>query len=452
MKIKNYLLAGIVAIGLISCSDDKDVTGGENPNTSLTYVNVSINLPSKSQLRADPEDYNQDGTYTGNDSIKTLDIYLVDNEGVTEAKRFQGNELTYQNTEVRPTEPFKTTAGTKTVYIIINSPAAIRAAAPADDELLPIANLAQVQNGKDIIVMTGKSSQTVIADGVTEAEAAAGANKVAADVTRIASRVIVTTTAPTNVTNSDNVVIGTVSDVEYSVAQGTNRVYFTAQTDYKSYGYDYIPTTTANYDAQAPTYYDYSDLANPVAVPVNPATAGDYKSLPGKFLFENTHVSGADASTSKYKKGNTAYVLVGTTFTPAIIQNNATLSDGTFYFGTTDGLFYATPEEADAGVTGQKVLTYTNGKMYYYAWLNPDNIASPINSPVIRNNIYHINITGFKTLGSNWNPLEPGIDNPNPGIDPPVDPTDPLTPTETYMSVDITVLDWTVHSYDVDFD
>ena len=28
--------------------------------------------------------------------------------------------------------------------------------------------------------------------------------------------------------------------------------------------------------------------------------------------------------------------------------------------------------------------------------LNPDNIAKPLNSPVVRNNIYHINISAFK--------------------------------------------------------
>jgi len=100
--------------------------------------------------------------------------------------------------------------------------------------------------------------------------------------------------------------------------------------------------------------------------------------------------------------------------------------------------------------------------------VNPDNVPDWYNSPVLRNNIYHIHITGFKTIGTNWNPLFPeDPDNPGspeeggnpdpkpnvPGVDEPenpVDPEDPLTTPETWMSVDVTVLPWLIHSYDVD--
>ena len=107
----------------------------------------------------------------------------------------------------------------------------------------------------------------------------------------------------------------------------------------------------------------------------------------------------------------------------------------------------------------------------YYAWVNPDAIPNWYNSPVLRNNIYHIHITGFKTIGTNWNPLYPeDPEHPNgPGNTPlnpdpkptpgpgeptepvnPIDPTDPLTTPETWMSVDVTILPWQVHSYGVD--
>ncbi|MBF0650554.1 fimbria major subunit, partial [Dysgonomonas sp. GY75] len=77
----------------------------------------------------------------------------------------------------------------------------------------------------------------------------------------------------------------------------------------------------------------------------------------------------------------------------------------------------------------------------------------------IRNNIYHVNINSFKRIGVNWNPLIPsGPDvpyNPDPkpsGPEPenPVDPNGPLSSDDTYMSVDIKVLMWTVHTYDID--
>lgn len=109
----------------------------------------------------------------------------------------------------------------------------------------------------------------------------------------------------------------------------------------------------------------------------------------------------------------------------------------------------------------QRVALYENGKVLYYAWLNPDDISAPLNSPVVRNNIYHVNITGFSRIGYNWNPLypeDPDTTNPqNPDPKPsnpdepdaPVDPTDPLTPEQTYMTVEVNVLNWLVHSYDV---
>ncbi len=134
--------------------------------------------------------------------------------------------------------------------------------------------------------------------------------------------------------------------------------------------------------------------------------------------------------------------------------------------------------QSKGGVTEQTVARYVKGKVLYYAWVNPDNIPTWYNSPVVRNNVYHIHITGFKNLGTNWNPLFPEdpnnpkgepVDpsNPNgpkkplnpdpkpsvPGVDEPenpVDPTDPLTTPETWMSVDVTVLPWQLHSYSID--
>ena len=79
--------------------------------------------------------------------------------------------------------------------------------------------------------------------------------------------------------------------------------------------------------------------------------------------------------------------------------------------------------------------------------------------------MYHIHITGFKNLGTNWNPLypeDPDTTNPSnpdpkpkrsvPGVtepENPIVPTDPLTTSETWMSVDVKVLPWKLYSYSV---
>ncbi len=140
---------------------------------------------------------------------------------------------------------------------------------------------------------------------------------------------------------------------------------------------------------------------------------------------------------------------------------------GADFFVGANGKFYTTAanaiDPAKGGVTGQSVAKYVKGKVLYYAWVNPDAVPAWYNSPVIRNNVYHIHITGFKNLGTNWNPLypeNPDTTNPSnpdpkpsvPGVtepENPIVPTDPLTTSETWMSVDVKVLPWKLHSYSV---
>lgn len=250
--------------------------------------------------------------------------------------------------------------------------------------------------------------------------------------------------------------------MNFSVAQGTNKIYWISQTNNLSYGSEYVPAL-GEYIGQADTYYDYSGLSVKNAIPTKPVDGDGYKALKGQFLFENTHEEG-DLERTKYRKGNTAYILVRAKFTPdpSAIADGGSLTGGTFYVGGTDGKIYSSKQAAQTAVQNQKVTTYVGGKMINYAWLNPDDLVKPLNSPVLRNHIYHINITGFKRLSYNWNPLYPEDPNtinpqnpdPKPGPDEPeipIDPVDPLTPEETNMSVEVSILDWTVHSYDVEF-
>ena len=84
--------------------------------------------------------------------------------------------------------------------------------------------------------------------------------------------------------------------------------------------------------------------------------------------------------------------------------------------------------------------------------------CATLDAPAYRNNIYHISVTGFKSLGINWNPLYPEDpdnpkDNPDPKPkgepEPPYVPGDFNTPKETYLSVEINVIPWNVHSYEI---
>jgi hypothetical protein len=473
----NLLLSAIVTSACTENDIPVDVVSDESLNT---YVGFTVKVPARGtaannspMTRYDAANYHEQGTYEGEDITSRIDLYLLDADGVLqESRRFEYSELVWvydtQGMQViRPKDPFTTTAGTKSALVIINSPRPLITAAPADDYALDVSNEFPLSGFGGFVdyepesrrvfkgMFSGKSELTTISAGVTSDEVKGGANHLTLTVERMVSRVIVTM-SPNIVENSAE--LGTFSDIQYSVAQGSKSIYLLPRIvgdEYLTPAYDYIPDD--EYIRTAANYYCYEDIQTPTDVETNPATTNDpmaYLNIEGKFMLENTHAA--------YRKGNTAYVLVRAKFAPkaeAIKDGGTLATDGTFYVGGSDGLIYSSLTAATSPTTGtayQSVYTYEGGKVLYYAWVNPDDLSAPTAAPTIRNNIYHININSFKTLGVNWNPLTPDINNPDPqpgGNEPPspIDPEDPLSSVDTYMSVDIVVKNWTVNSYDVDF-
>lgn len=458
MNSKGYFFSFFLAVALIACNKDNtpdEITSIEAGNT---YVSASISF-AQPKAMALPDSYSSDGTYNGIGLVNTIDLYLVSADGTADAKRFEPTDFTINTTGATLTlnQPFKTTSGNKTIYMVINSPNALATTAPNDNDLWDIEGLATSGSDEtassDLITMTGKTMATILPN-ITEQAASSGQNMLSINVTRLASKVIVTTTASPDVI-SNGVRIGAISNVTYSVAQGTKKVYFMAKPDYTTYGSEYVPTAEDDYNTNAPIYYDYSDLFTPSPVPVKPS---NYKALAGKLLFENTHAEGS------YRTGNTAYVLIKAVFTPdpSAIADGGTLEDGTFYVGA-DGNIYSSMDAALSAVADQDVSLYSYGEVIYYVWINPDNVEMPENSPVLRNNIYHINITGFHSIGWNWNPLYPedmnvGVAGGNPDDipdnyrepSPPIEPAAPLEPDESRMTATVNLLKWAEHSNNVD--
>lgn len=250
--------------------------------------------------------------------------------------------------------------------------------------------------------------------------------------------------------------------------------------------------------------------------------------MEGDFVLPTTHKYGSDATTSAYQKGNTAYLLIRTIFQPKKINmDNDPAGAGASRPATAQAaveftysaITASTPAAAptastnpahttlpDQLVRGENGMYYSsvwasqdpmyNGvlnqaievfekvelgghvvgyKMLYFAWLNPDNVVSGkwFNSPVYRNNIYHVELNGVTGTGMSWNPLIPADNTNTPGKTPnnpdnqptipqvnvpggpvtpptpptPVDPQNPLSPNKTFMSVKTTILPWQVHGY-----
>lgn len=556
-KFSRLLLIGAVALGLAACNnEDVDTPNSEKGNT---HVAVSLKMsmsPSGASPRSLPDDYNYVGEWAGKDKINSVDIYLVDGATVsantfTVSKDNSGDytQSTDGNSVVlKPNKAIRTTPGIKKVYVLINATddvkkglsmtepgkfdQAYKAAALAlansgdKEEVSTSADKLAKKNGvkDETIVMTNVQEVSInVAPNVDEEATLTGTNpqnRGSVQVERAVARALVTTAKVVyDVPSKDgSLKLGTLKDITWVLAQGENSLYLQRKSDRATPNFAWNPGVGSDdFISQAGDKYDYSGLFEERAnkqggtdIPTleNYAEASALQQvskelndkLSGKFVLPNTHVfaaapAGDDSYQGGYKKGNTVYVLIRGTFVPEIIADGGTLVDGTFYLGGIDGEFYSTAQAAyDAGNTS--VAKYEKGKTLYYAWLNPDNVPGWYNSPVLRNNVYHVHISGISGIGTNWNPLYPEdpervLTDPSKPFDPntnpylpkvnpdpkpvpevvlvpdpanpdgpkvekpseepenPIDPTDPLTTPETWMSVDVTVLPWLLHSYQV---
>ena len=574
-------MALVLGAGFTACSsDDLNLKNSTEVNQkATTYMSVSFVLPTANSTRAaddkqdenDPK-FNNVGKWAGKDDIKKVNVYVFDNAGNLEANpTYTTAQLSFTQVstgaaaaKVSANTAFKVKPGTKTVYVVVNPTTAAENLlniatnntlatfkAAYESANLVFANpsfrttvyttgdetnageLAKVDGGKDVILMTGKAATPTIADNVSAAEAVSGIkNRADLTVQRAVARVLVSTTATSFDIEGINPTTGavepsaiTVSDLTYVVGQGENKFYFlqkeqsTANTDGAAFttpAFAQVPSSTNDYFTAAyqtvytniGKHYDYSGLwkntatgnIKGVSVPTRAAfdntaateltnVTNDLNAgLKGEFILPTLHKYNTDRAQSGYRKGNTAYILVRGYLTPKyVVDATGNVVAGTTLGATDDvyvganGVFYAdktcVQDPAKKGVIGQTAQLYKGRKVMYFVWINPDNLAKAVNSPVIRNNIYHVQIKGIAKIGANWNPLVP-VENPNdPKItdpkdpanpinnnpnnpdprpdnplepkNPPVDPTDPITNEETWMSVNVNILPWAVHSYEV---
>lgn len=514
------ILLGLLTVGLVALTSCKKDNQEPKKNEGTTYVSVAIGLQSDMRAGDNDDDFNSVGKWNGKDAIETVDVYVV-SKGEVSFGEYTKDDFTINKATTNPADDGKaititpnkaivTTPGEKEVFVLLNATDAVRkllkeslpnnfmAAYNTAIENMSANDVAKTDATKgDIIMMTNaKACKITVEDFVTAEEALAAnnpKNRASVQVKRAVARIILTTTEEKyTITYDDGNPMGEISDITYAVAQGEKAFYLSQKRDSKNViltpAYGFMPQVNAtdpvkldNYDAQAKAY-DYSDLNATVQNPrkalqaknLNEALEIGKKSLESSaFIFEATHKFGEAGQTLKtysgdFRRGNTPYVLIRTKFVPAKFANDKEdaaykAGDGTFFLGE-DGLFYAgnelTDGEGNVLRPTQKYTEYVKGKVLYYAFVNPDKVMKTLDAPAYRNNIYHIGVTAFKTIGTNWNPLYPeDPDNPKNNPDPkpkgdpntpPYTPGDKNTPDETYMAVDVTVVPWNVHSYKIE--
>ena len=224
---KLFLIATIaLGLGFVACNDSEVVSQGDNDSKGNTHMSVTLKLAKGLSTRAvenNDEDYNYIGEWEGADVIKTVSIYVIDGALVVRKEFKVGDDYTQEvagadNTVVltpKESAAIKTTAGGKTVYVVINendkikkvlastSPSTFAKAYEETGLTLASENssattsaskLAEVEAKKDYIVMTNVKPATIdVKPNVDKAASIVdgNSNQASLEVERTVARVLV---------------------------------------------------------------------------------------------------------------------------------------------------------------------------------------------------------------------------------------------------------------------
>lgn len=489
-KITKLLLMTAIAIGMVACSND-DVPQTPESLRGTTYASIAVKLPNGPSTRAALTE-----TWKGLDSINTITVFLVNETlGTIDHSTFGTSQFDAIDADgvLKPNLAVKATPGEKVkAYVVLNGNSdvltTLKEATPSTFNTVyetavkkNASDLAKNEAGKDVIMMTNnvQPTATTIQPNVKEADAKTGsANTVEVKVERVVSRALATVAATAKTTaipvnDAMNVKQSeiTIQSVNYVVGQSNKEFFLTKKTDWKTPDavYNHVP------GVWDPELFDNTGLAKSIAMKeaTGAAAIADFNTAlttelaDSKFVLPVTH---ADAD---YRKGNTTYFEVTAIFTPDAVDGGAYTAGTDVFLGMNDGKFYSTRASAEASGqkathykgTGTTVTTTKGAIMKYVLWLNPDKVPGETGdkatmSPTVRNQVYHAHIKGFKQIGLPNNPLNPTdpmnpdpLNTTAPGNENPINPIkpeDPLQTEDTYLSVEIKVLPWGIHSYEIE--
>lgn len=440
MKLNKYLLMAAMGLGLIACTENDLVEGGDSngaQNEGTTYVGFSLKF-NASNTRATTTG-EEDGT-AAEQNIKTAYVLMADASGNVEqivSTVDKGTGTSNTNTDYYV---FQTTAGVHYFYAVVN-PDVIptkegeNATAKTIDAYfntgvtLTVANITSTADGGNFM-MAGENVLTAdVEDGVTKDEALKGTkNCFAINVERVAAKVTMTceNTALTNATNNAG---GTLDKTQFTLKQGAGVSFRMAQ---------------ASIIADDDNTFEYTSSPTSVYIKgTDPSEEEDniHRSAAPVYCLENIRGS--------YLQGNTTYLTLQTTFTPANVVDCAdeikdlkeNTTTGTFYVvkqGDLAGNYLMAADlqsyrdsksDQSALPAGVEAISdaYTDGTCWFGPiWIGQTDTDKD-NAPVVRNTWYNLKITGITLPGD---PEEPTID-----------PEQPLTPA-TNVAITLSVMPW----------
>ena len=432
MKLNKLFFMAAMGLGLIACTENDLVEGGDSngaQNEGSTYVGFTIDF-SKTQTRATTE--------TGTDAeqkINTAYVILADGNIISQVVSSADEESSKY--------VLKTTPGPHDFYVVVNPTTAPTTSNTVSEYFntgvaIGAEEFAKTTAGSESFLMASVKKETFdIADGITEEEALEGTdaatNNFTINVERVAAKVTMTceNTALTNATNNAD---GTITTPKFTLKGGATKSYRMAQNPFAEI---------------AGNVWTYTSNAAGTEVYVKDGEETDlHKKATPVYCLENIHNTGA------YLQTNTTYLNLNTKFVPAKVvncdseetvgalkdnPNAATSTAASFYVVKTGSLAgnYILKDELDAFQGGDATkfpngvesisAEYENGTCWFGPiWIGQTDTDKD-NAPVIRNTWYNLKITGITLPGD---PEEPTID-----------PEQPLTPA-TNVAITLSVMPW----------
>lgn len=441
MKVNfKYAIMAVAALtlGLTSCSNNDEVTGGETDNGTKTYMKVSINFPSTNapQTRA-TDDANATDAEA---AVKGVDVYIYTSGGAylshthLSAGDFQQGQATANGDLYEAQTKIPTTTGPKSILVGINLPSAI-ATGLENQTLSEVLTTAQTLTRAQMTDLTNgiPMFSTAVVDANFVANEAL--NVIIATVQRMVAKV----TVEKSLNMKQDGVEGELGTLEFAINNFNEKSYL-VQKDKSTYFED--PNwASGSYQSSEFSDAGTSDWKNIVT------TVTNVKDLDAHYAAENT-------SEDKIMKEITR-VTVRATFMPNVItvyangthdgsyktvdragDLNITDPTTTFYTVTADATsgtayFYdktiAENYATDNGLSSNDVIEYEKGLCYWNMYLNKENDQKEQQWDVVRNNFFRCQITRI---------VAPG--NPTPDVKYP----DQKPDAETNIFTNIDIMDW----------
>ena len=454
MKLNKYLLMAAMGLGLVACTENDLVEGGDSngaQNEGTTYVGFSLKFnASNSRVTTTGE---KEGT-AAEQNIKTAYVIMADASGNVEQIVSSADEGIGDSNKNTDYYVFQTTAGVHYFYAVVNPD--IVPTMEGDDATaktisgyfntgvgLTVASITSTADGGNFMMASHEVLTANVEDGVTKDEALKGTkNCFAIKVERATAKVTMTCEEATleNAVGIPDVPEygGTVSDLKFNLKGVANMAYRMAQSEWNN-------ITDNSWKPNEDGTVNNNTLGVSVAI------GQDYTAVNAAYCLENMD--------SPYKQGNTTYLTLQTTFTPAKVVDcadevkplttNKQALGSTFYVvkqGELAGNYLMEADLQDyrdekgdqsALPAGVEAISdaYTDGNCYFGPiWIGQED-ADDADAPIYRNAWYNLKITGITLPGDPNEPVPDGEQG--------------LTPA-TNVAITLSVMPWNFIDREID--